>query len=311
MFGRICGCGHAMSEHGEWGCRAVVDEYQNWGLEASDSAGSYRQLCSCDRAAAPEPTRPHHRGSETRRWRPWEPPSPRPPSLPVRLARSYPEDSPTHRLLLTLDQLLERPPAQEALALDSPGLDAWAPLLDRRDRDAALLLQQLRGSRAEKLLPFRSARLTVETRNRHGSEWAARLVPSRPTAAVSLVADWARTQAMLTDPLTHAPIVAPTGKTLRTVPCRWLPAGTRLAAVVQDRIAWLRSTDGTLHPVRQQWSPGLVVLLLHDATADADQRLPEAPQSLVRLLRRLRPQGTLTRTELEAALLNERPPQGG
>jgi hypothetical protein len=53
-----CGCGHKMSEHGPWGCLAVVDRWMTWGLEASDNHTS-ETLCSCDR-----PSREEHRPDE-------------------------------------------------------------------------------------------------------------------------------------------------------------------------------------------------------------------------------------------------------
>jgi hypothetical protein len=216
------------------------------------------------------------------------------------VAKDFPAGSPTHRLLKALEEEVQHRGRPVDPEIGTP--QAWWPLLDRRDDDTARLVRGLRKAVRSEWLPFGTV-FVVDPRTPHGAEWAGRLVPSPPTAAACLIADRADAGTVFVDPITHAPALRGTDGQYRTVQRRRLPAATGLAEIAQDRVAWLRTRDGLLHPVRRRWEADLVALLLHDVTADnAQLRLPEAPPALSRLIESIHPHGTLTRATLESAV---------
>jgi hypothetical protein len=225
-------------------------------------------------------------------------------------------------------------PGRAEAVEDDEAICAGVVALGRRTDDLAVeCLGQIAGW-TNRYSPFGgSFSIVAEKATPAGREWIARLRHTTPTALHRLEGDRSNTTDTLVDPVTDAPVIARVGHYMfspadevsyLSYAARRLPPGSRIKEVILDNPIWVRTEDGTLHPMPTLDAPGLswgyrgsgpgtlavmIGRLLDDGSADAvgydDKNALNGEPKLEAFLQRQHERGTrLSRRLLESARVN-------
>ncbi|MBC7299490.1 hypothetical protein [Nocardia salmonicida] len=215
------------------------------------------------------------------------------------------------------------PPAPEPVELNDVVLrDGWLSVTARTDTLAHEAVLAVLASGHTDGFPYTAAE-RVDPSAGLGVEWAARLLPTAPSAGFQILyghlapGEEATITDYLTDPATDAPAVRlASGDIVAAVPHR-LPTTSALAALTLDKPIWVRLADGTIHFVPRRDAPGinwgyrgsgtstlaqLIADLLDDITAPAPERFTSDSPGLEKLLTTDWPHNTtFARDQLDTA----------